>query len=131
MTEPDYKRIALHLNNLATILQQLAVELNSSYRPTETVGAPLNPEELRRYLGGQPLEPSRDRYGVHPLATVAASEAEPECGCSLYSRCGVHETSKTKPCTCNGPDYRSTGCPVADHREAAKRRPDRDPALIE
>lgn len=60
-----------------------------------------------------------------------ASVAEPECGCSLYTRCELHENGRARNCTCNGPTYRNSTCGIAEHRMVASSMPDRDPALLD
>ena len=58
-----------------------------------------------------------------------ASVAEPECGCSLYTRCAAHNTDKR--CRCNGPDFPSSACLHPEHRTAAALRPHADPARLD
>ena len=98
----DHHRIALALNNVATMLQQLAVELDAASR-----------EQLREQLQPEPL----------------AGVAEPGCGCSLYTRCTEHAADPR--CSCNGPQFRSSACRDSAHRAEARAKPDRDPALLD
>ena len=86
------------------------------------------------------LEAEPDRATLAELRAQVtdppASVAEPECGCSLYARCDRHEVVKPRGCTCNGPQYASSSCPVKDgtglrHAELAHQYPDRDPALAD
>lgn len=143
----DNRRVALHLNNLATILQQLAVELVEPDPPPPA--GQLSVEELRRQLVGR-SETVCARCG-HPIMLgetmtsldnpagwkharcpeQPASVAEPECGCSLYTRCDTHETGRPRTCKCNGPDYRSSACLIEAHRHEAHARPDCNPALAD
>jgi hypothetical protein len=122
----DHRRIALHLNNLATILQQLAVELTEQAEHPAQVSV----EELRRQLAA-PVDSrsAAQRLVEDHYAGPPASVAEPECGCSLYTRCDQHAADKR--CKCNGPDYRSSACLVLAHNQEAHDRPDRDPALAD
>lgn len=110
----DPRRIALHLNNLAMVLQQLAAELAAS-EPA--------------------IEDRMAKYGMHVdgvpgrRLSEPASVAEPDCGCSLYMRCDAHSTDQR--CKCNGPAYRSSACRIAYHAQQARSMPDRDPALLD
>lgn len=129
-TGPDYARIARALNNVATALQQLAVECDTAARATRVVIPPgqLSVEELRAELAAGVID---TRSAAERWPAPPASVAEPECGCSLYSRCEQHNAGKPRTCRCNGPDYRSSACLIAVHRTEAAYRPDRDPALAD
>lgn len=89
-------------------------------------------EELREQLAaGMVTVPyAKDQLPVVTGATKA-SLAEPECGCSLYTRCELHENGRARNCTCNGPTYRNSTCGIAEHRMVASSMPDRDPALLD
>lgn len=93
----------------ATALQQLAAAL----------------EERPPLIGHVPGVWKADGTPADPPASVA----EPECGCSLYSRCDTHEATRSKVCTCNGP-YASSSCRIPTHLENAMRAPHRDPSLV-
>lgn len=128
-TPPDWHRIALALNNVATTLQQLAVECDIAARgvrvviPDDVVGEQMGPAQLRTHLAGGMFRTTEER------TADLASVAEPVCGCSLYTRCEEHSTEKR--CKCNGPAYRSSACLITYHAQQGRSMPDRDPALAD
>lgn len=121
-TPPDWHRIALALNNVATTLQQLAVEIDHAARATRVVipEGQLPIEDLRQELAAGAFR-TPEPVGLQRLygTPEPASVAEPECGCSLYTRCDHHESTRAKGCSCNGPEYASTTCVVGAHRSKA------------
>ena len=90
---------------------------------------------LARVAGHHGLADDLEEWQHHARRVVIpdppASVAEPECGCSLYTRCELHENGRARNCTCNGPTYRNSTCGIAEHRMVASSMPDRDPALLD
>lgn len=111
----------------ATALQQLAAALEAEpAAPCSDFRAPPS----GGYVCARCGEEWRDHAPASVIPDPPASVAEPECGCSRYTRCDMHEAQRSKACTCNGP-YASSSCRIATHHEEAMRAPHRDPALVD
>ena len=112
----------------ATALQQLAAALEAE--PAAPCSDFLPPPG-----GGYVCARCGDEWHHHARRVVIpdppASMAEPECGCSLYTRCDTHESGRARNCKCNGPTYRNSTCGIAEHRLVASSMPHRDPALLD
>ena len=111
----------------ATALQQLAAALEAEPAPCSDFLPPPGGGYVCYRCGQEWQHHARRVVIPDPPASVA----EPECGCSAYSRCDHHENTRAKGCKCNGPDYRSSACLVEAHRQEAHARPDCDPALAD
>lgn len=114
----------------ATALQQLAAALEAdpdlaTMTAIDTVGT------VALHSQRVTLEEWQHHARRVVIPDPPASVAEPECGCSLYTRCELHENGRARNCTCNGPTYRNSTCGIAEHRMVASSMPDRDPALLD
>lgn len=111
----------------ATALQQLAAALEAEPAPCSDFLPPPGGGYVCYRCGQEWQHHARRVVIPDPPASVA----EPECGCSLYTRCELHENGRARNCTCNGPTYRNSTCGIAEHRMVASSMPDRDPALLD
>ena len=111
----------------ATALQQLAAALEAdpdlaTMTAIDTVGT------VALHSQRVTLEEWQHHARRVVIPDPPASVAEPECGCSLYTRCDHHENTRPKGCKCNGPDWPSSACPNGVHRANALAAPHHDVA---
>lgn len=108
----------------ATALQQLAAALEAEPAPCSDFLPPPGGGYVCYRCGQEWQHHARRVVIPDPPASVA----EPECGCSLYTRCDHHENTRPKGCKCNGPDWPSSACPNGQHRANALAAPHHDVA---